>query len=83
MALFLHNKMVRNGLMTITTVESVETWQLRSCIVHAGKKNNEKKLVFINSLNSLFYWHLKLTSFGSWAKTINFEFLKLLRLPIF
>ena len=55
MALFLHNKMVRNGLMTITTVESVETWQLRSCIVHAGKKNNEKKSVFINSLNSLFY----------------------------
>ena len=38
MALFLHNKMVRNGLMTITTVESVKTWQLRSCIVHLAKK---------------------------------------------
>ena len=82
MALFLHNKMVRNGLMTITTLESVETWQLRSCIVHPAKKKTEKS-VFINSWNSLLYWHVKLTSFGSCAKTITFKFLKLLRLPMF
>ena len=85
MALFLHNKMVRNGLMTITMVESVENWQLRSCIVHLAKKKKKKKekSVFINSLNSFFYWHVKLTSFGSWAKTITFKFLKLLRLLMF
>ena len=78
MALFLHSKMVRNELMAITTVESVEIWQLRPCIVHLAKENEIS--VFINNLNSLFYLHVKLTSFGSWAKTINFKLLKLLRL---
>ena len=72
MALFLHNKMVRNELMTITTVEGVETWQLRSCIVHLAKENEIS--VFINSLNSLFYLHVKLTAFGSWANTINLNY---------